>query len=383
MGNVIPAEVFPPGEYIREELEARGWSQQDLALILGRPANAVNLIVSGKRSITPETAKGLAAAFGTSPEFWLNLENAYRLSQVKADDEDDVAKRARLYTVAPVNEMTRRGWIVPGTAAELEARLKIFFGTPDLDKIPPVGMAARKSTSYSETSVPLRAWAFRALQLAQSVQAERFEASKLAANLPRLRASTLEPDNLRKLPLLLASWGVRLVLISHLDKTKVDGAALWLKANSPVVALSLRFDRIDYFWHTLIHELDHVKNGDSSTVDSDIVPDSKGDGGDVSVDELERKTNAETCAILVPQDKLESFIVRTHPLYSREKVVRFSQVNGVHPGVVLGQLHHRYIKSNGTQGIHPKNLRDLLVPVRQFLLGQTITDGWGHQPGAF
>jgi HTH-type transcriptional regulator/antitoxin HigA len=51
------AEVFPPGEFIKEELEARGWSQVDLAEIIGRQPNVVNEIVMGKRSITPETAR--------------------------------------------------------------------------------------------------------------------------------------------------------------------------------------------------------------------------------------------------------------------------------------------------------------------------------------
>ena len=71
------ARVFPPGDFIREELEARGWTQRDLAEILGRPIQAVNAIVNGKKGVTPETAVSLGAAFGTSPEFWLNLEAAY------------------------------------------------------------------------------------------------------------------------------------------------------------------------------------------------------------------------------------------------------------------------------------------------------------------
>ena len=54
------ARVFPPGDFIREELEARGWTQRDLAEILGRPIQAVNSIVNGKKEITPETAVALA-----------------------------------------------------------------------------------------------------------------------------------------------------------------------------------------------------------------------------------------------------------------------------------------------------------------------------------
>ena len=51
-----PTEVFPPGEFIKEELEARGWTQTDLAAILGRPFQLVNDIITAKRTITPETA---------------------------------------------------------------------------------------------------------------------------------------------------------------------------------------------------------------------------------------------------------------------------------------------------------------------------------------
>jgi addiction module HigA family antidote len=70
-----PAEVFPPGDFIRKELEARHWTQSDLAAVLGRPLPAVNEIINGKKRITAETAKALALAFGTSAELWLNLEN--------------------------------------------------------------------------------------------------------------------------------------------------------------------------------------------------------------------------------------------------------------------------------------------------------------------
>ena len=78
------AQAFPPGDFIREELEARGWTQRDLAEILGRPAQVISAIVNAKREVTPETAVALGAAFGTSAEFWLGLESAYRLSIIVA-----------------------------------------------------------------------------------------------------------------------------------------------------------------------------------------------------------------------------------------------------------------------------------------------------------
>ncbi len=88
-----PAQVFPPGAFIREELEARGWTQRAFAQILGRPLQNINGIINGKTAITAVTAKQLALVFGTSPELWLNLETAYRLSTA-AEPDPRIARRA-------------------------------------------------------------------------------------------------------------------------------------------------------------------------------------------------------------------------------------------------------------------------------------------------
>jgi HTH-type transcriptional regulator/antitoxin HigA len=52
-----PAEVFHPGEILRDELRARGWTQSDLARIVGRPLQAINEIVLGKKRMTSQMAK--------------------------------------------------------------------------------------------------------------------------------------------------------------------------------------------------------------------------------------------------------------------------------------------------------------------------------------
>src|SRR3546814_13449654 len=90
------AEIFPPGEFLKDELEARGWSQTELAEIIGRPTRLINEIIAGKRTITPETAIQLGDSLGTGPELWMNLESQYQLSQVRPND-GLVARRARLY----------------------------------------------------------------------------------------------------------------------------------------------------------------------------------------------------------------------------------------------------------------------------------------------
>jgi HTH-type transcriptional regulator/antitoxin HigA len=89
----VPAEVFPPGEYLRDELQARGWTQGEFARIIGRPVQAVNEIVNGKKRITVETANAIGLALGTGPELWLNLEITYRLHTTAAPDPA-IEKRA-------------------------------------------------------------------------------------------------------------------------------------------------------------------------------------------------------------------------------------------------------------------------------------------------
>jgi len=77
------AEVFAPGETLKEELAARGWTQKHFAQVLGRPARLVNELVNGKKRLTAETALQLEAALGTAAEFWLNLESQYQLFRAR------------------------------------------------------------------------------------------------------------------------------------------------------------------------------------------------------------------------------------------------------------------------------------------------------------
>ena len=69
-----------PGEIIREEyLVPLGMSASALAHAIGVPANRISAILAGKRAVTADTALRLARAFGTSPEFWMNLQQSYDL----------------------------------------------------------------------------------------------------------------------------------------------------------------------------------------------------------------------------------------------------------------------------------------------------------------
>ena len=80
--DAYPDIAIPPGEYLAEEIETRGMSQRELARRMGRPANAINEIMNGKKAITAETALQIEATMPEIPaRFWLNLETDYQLTK--------------------------------------------------------------------------------------------------------------------------------------------------------------------------------------------------------------------------------------------------------------------------------------------------------------
>ena len=73
-----PAIVFPPGDYIREELCERGWNRQRFGGEMGMPRKEVLNLLRGVTPVTPEVAEDLSRVFGTSATMWLNLEAAWQ-----------------------------------------------------------------------------------------------------------------------------------------------------------------------------------------------------------------------------------------------------------------------------------------------------------------
>lgn len=73
----IVAEYFSPDEYIREELECRGWTVESLAELMECKLSLAQEIVSGKRRVTKLIAVMLSNAFGTGSEIWLNLQRTW------------------------------------------------------------------------------------------------------------------------------------------------------------------------------------------------------------------------------------------------------------------------------------------------------------------
>lgn len=345
-----PFRPIKPGELLQEELEARDWTQADFAAIVGRPVQVVNEIVAGKKAITPETAIAFSRALGTSAEYWLNLESAYRLDLVRdgGAGANDIERRASIYSKAPVKELLKRGWIDvpdPNNLDRLEREVCRFLDIASIDAEPPIAhaFAARKSRFEEPHTTTQIAWATRVKQMARAItRVAPYSKEALESCIAELPRHSVSDELVAEVPRMLGRLGVRFVVVPHLAGTRIDGATMWLDEVSPVVAVSLRFDRMDWFWFTLMHELAHLLRGDGMT---SVVLDAQLVGKDAerteNKSEMEKAADRMAEEWLIPRRTLEAFILRVKPYYSRDAVISFAAEVGVHPSIVVGRLQYK------------------------------------------
>ena len=97
-GWKFSAPTTHPGTVLLEEfLKPLKISMNKLAMDIHVPATRIGNIVRARRAVTPETALRLAHYFGTSPEFWLNLQQSYDLSKTRIEQEEKIAREVQAY----------------------------------------------------------------------------------------------------------------------------------------------------------------------------------------------------------------------------------------------------------------------------------------------
>ena len=374
METTTIAKAFPPGDFIKEELEARGWTQQSLAEIMGRQTSVVSAIVNGKRGVSLDIANELSAALGTSPEYWMNLEKSYQQFE-RSHSEDFVARRARLFELAPVKEMMKRNWIQPSNDwSVVERGLLNFLDIRSVNERPKeFAHAAKKSTPYESATPAQAAWLIRAKRLARGIQAARFSENSFSDTIKIIQKLLENPEDIRQVPKVLADGGMRFLVVENIAHAKMDGACFWLDAQSPVIAMGIRYDRIDNFWYVLTHEIGHVANRDG--LNADPIWDANLVGEDAipfeQKSEVEKRADLFAQQTVIDQASLENWIARTSPLYSKIKIMAFARMNHVHPAIVLGQLQHR-------KEVDWSHSREMLVKIRHIVTPVSLTDGFGN-----
>lgn len=329
------AEAFPPGEFLVEELEARHWSQSDFAQILGRPSQFVSEIIAGKKEITRDSAAQIGAALGTSPEYWLNLQNAYLLwtqaqSGANRKELDEVRLRARMNELAPVALLRRRNLIKGTTLAEQETELKDLFQIGDIQDTPTFLAAARRSNRAEEPTPTQKAWLACARKRAQQLTVSKYDGGGLRRLAGELSQIVANPAEFESLPARFAAVGVRLVYVEAFPGSKLNGASFLLDedANQPVIALSGRGKRLDSVLFTLLHEAAHIVLGHVST-DRLFIDEGAGPSDEPQEQEADDQAG---------EWQIPGGLPKPPNVIRKGWVQNAAQQAGVHPVVILGRL---------------------------------------------
>jgi HTH-type transcriptional regulator/antitoxin HigA len=363
-----------PGQLVEALLIERGFDKQVLAAVLGVDNAIVSRIISGKKRVDAELAIALSEVLETPPERFMDLQQAYDLATARTVTRPDTgrAHRAALLAAFPVAEMGRRGWLKVESVrdfAQVEAELAKFFGvaTPAEIEIFP---HAAKRTNTAEPATPSQlAWIQRVQQIASDMVVPAYSRAATLQAIENLKLLLRSAEEARKVPRILAEAGIRFVLVEPLKSAKIDGVCVWLDDISPVIGMSLRFDRIDNFWFVLRHELEHVlrEHGRTNIMLDDLVGERAGTSANVPQEE--RAANEVAADFCVPARFLDQFIARKAPLFTQRDMLGFANTIQVHPGLVAGQLQQRTDRYD--------LFREHLVKIRSIIAPSAMVDGWG------
>lgn len=382
---VEQADFRTPGQLIERLLAERDWDQRFLAFWLDVSETIVSRMIGGTRAVGAEMALKLSDVFGVPAERFLSLQQAYDLNKAKLVNvpDPDLAAKAELFGNLPLSDMIKRGWIKADSVKDVKAverELKRFFGAHDLSKVDLLPHAAKKTvvvgaSNEKRASEAQMVWLYRVKKMAEHLLMTS-PYSELSARraINELKPLMLTTGSTRKVPRILAAAGIRFVIAETIGPAKIDGACLWLDENSPVIAMTLRHDRIDNFWFTLRHEIEHVfrmhgrDDQEQITLDFELEGAKAGVGQNVPEEEKIANTAAKNFGFT--EDYLSKFIARKSPFFREADVLGFANTVKAHPGIVVGRLQHATERYD--------LLRKHLVSVRRDLVAEAMVDGWGE-----
>ena len=324
-----------PGTILEEELEARGMTQKELAKRMGRPPQVVNEIIKSKKSITPETALELEKVLGMSAQLWVDLETVYRMTLARNAERTRLEEEAVWLSKFPVREMEKRGWIprsrdkVDKTRAVLQ-----FLGIASFREPWSQTAAAFRITGGGQYSPEaLGVWLKKGEIEGQRAETRDYGRDRFLGAIDDARALTLEPPEvfLPKITELFADAGVAFVITKEFPKSGANGAARWIGPRKALIQLSLKWKWSDVFWFTVFHEAGHILSHERRNFVDGISTDAE---NRTEEDEADRFA----ANFLIPKQAWSVF-AESHD-WSGPAVRQFAEGHGIHPGIVVGRMHH-------------------------------------------
>ncbi len=312
-----------PIEAIRFRMEEQGLMQRDLIPYIGSKSK-VSEILSGKRPLTLQMIRALNKGLDIPFEVLIQEPNNEAIDQIEWD-----------WSRLPFVDMIKRHWIHASSinyqnhVSELAAK----FIEPLNGHLPNISLCKRYSGDEKDTPVyALLAWAIRVLVKSESEAISNYKRGTVTKDFIK-QAVKLSWSH--QGPLLakefLSQHGIALIIEPHLPKTKLDGMATISQDGRPVIGLTIRYDRLDNFWFTLIHELVHIflHFDDLKTPFLDDL-EIKSD------DPKENEVNKLAGELLIPAAIWRSS--RAKQQKSPQSIIDFAKELGIHPAIVAGRI---------------------------------------------
>jgi HTH-type transcriptional regulator/antitoxin HigA len=319
-----------PVEAIIFRMEQQNLTQRDLIPFIGSRSK-VSEVLSRKRPLTLSMMRALHNGLGIPAKSLLQEQDPIALEEYKINWDN-----------FPTKEMLSRGWLEPylKSAKDNTEALKRFF--EDLKPIPIIDVMYKQTnhirSARSMDQYALAAWTARVINVAQKRKPKgKYNKGKIDADFMRglVRLSVFDNG-----PLLACQYldeqGVAVVVERHLPNTYLDGSAILMNFETPIIALTLRYDRIDNFWFTLMHELAHVclhmDKGVGQFYD-DLDIENQGDLREDEADALASNT-------LIPEVEWRNS--PASKLKSPDAVHHLANKLGIHPAIVAGRIRHKF-----------------------------------------
>lgn len=324
--QVFPRDLPDPVSALQFVMEQRGLTNRDVAAFIGSRGR-VSEVLARKRPLTLSMRRALHSGLGIPAEVLLGPDS---ISEPVFSD----AELGRF----PIAAIRRLGWLGDAPDASRDQLLDLLreFLRPLTNTH--LAVFTRKTTTRraQEANDPraLMAWVARVIAVAEgALPTARFSRAAFSADaineLVRLSRSEDGPLKARDF---LRERGVVLAIVQHLPRTRLDGAVFFLRQEVPVIGLTLRYDRFDNFWFTLLHELGHLLHdfSDGGTAFFDDLDNSPVD------DPREAAANHFAAEALIPTKVWRASAVRETPL--AEYALHLAAQLGIHSSIVAGRV---------------------------------------------
>jgi HTH-type transcriptional regulator/antitoxin HigA len=322
-----------PVEAIKFVMEQQGLKQADLVRFIGSRSK-VSEVLNGKRPLTLSMIRALKEGLHIPADILIQEGSSF------PEDGVDVE-----WSRFPVHEIVKRGLVSgyePGSQAEEIMRDVATMAS--VTKIAEVAACLRQGARRSPKDDPfaVQTWILQVLIAAKAATSDDgILPSKINQDfLRRVAQLSVLGDGPLKAREYLATRGIKLIVVPHYRRTYLDGAVLLEDGKTPVIGLTLRYDRLDNFWFTLLHELAHYILGHVQEIEGSCIIDDLDMKS--SLDEMEQAADSAANEALIPHDLWES-----HPAKDTARladVLDLAMLADVHPSVVAGRV--RYYQNN-------------------------------------